>query len=96
MNQLTLPRFKSGETQIGYVRRVVLDGYTINTYQCRCMQIYNLHSIISELKKQGMEMTVKHQQAMDPSRGITPRFLVDVVFMTLDQRDLYKNKKKSA
>ncbi|OBU22870.1 hypothetical protein C0Z01_13490 [Photobacterium kishitanii] len=96
MLNLKLPTFKSSDTQNGYVRETLLLGYKINTCQCRCMGIYNLHSIISELKKQGMDITRNCKKVVDPIRGVITKHNVLEAYMTFDQRELYKNKKKSA
>lgn len=85
INKLGLPAPKYGEKQIHYLKRVLLNGYILNTRICRFIGIGNLHSLISSLKKQHFPHTVEHLKVVDPYTGELPPHSVDVIWMTPEQ-----------
>ena len=95
IHQLSLPEPKQGETQTYYIKRLLLNGYRINTRQCQFIGILNLHSRVSALKKARFPLTIEHKQVVDPATGKTPPYAVDVVYMTADQIHAYKRENAS-
>lgn len=85
---------KSYETQRGYTIRLLLNGYTVSTRDCRYVGIGNLHSIIPYLKKMGYEFNHEHKQAYCHARKSTPPQKVNVIFMDAIQRELGRNIKR--
>ena len=87
--QIGLPEPHSGEEQIGYVRRLLMSGHSINTRQARFIGIHNLHSIAAELRRRLMFET-EHRSVLEPLTGVMLRQPVDVLFMTPEQILLVK------
>jgi hypothetical protein len=73
------------EDQIRYIRRLLLDGHSINTRQARFIGIGNLHSVVSTLRHQGFPLRVWHTQALDPRTGERPPQPVDHLSLDIEQ-----------
>ena len=73
------------EEQAAYVRRLLREGFTINTRQARFIGIHNLHSIAAELRRKGFPLLIDHMPAMDPRTGELPPQLVDWLSTTTGQ-----------
>ncbi len=91
--EIDLPMPKGYETQIGYVKRLLVSGYRLNTRLCRFIGIANLHSITSALKNKGTMLVVEHGIAKCPETNETPPYPVDIIYMTTDQISEYKKTK---
>lgn len=78
-----IPRLSEGQRE--YVKRIALAGHELNTRQARYINIGNLHSVASDIKK-SFPITIEHRQVFCPqSKKVEPN-LVDVVYMTFEQR----------
>ena len=90
IKKLNLPEQHNSEKHINYVKRVLLTGRKLNTRQCRFIGIGNLHSIISALSTKHFPHTVKHRKVVDPYTGEVPPYEVDVIWMTPEQIQTFK------
>ena len=93
---LNLPQPKSYETQSTYILRAMYEGHELNTRICRYIGIHNLHSVAADLFKKRHSFVLKHGRVACPFTGKTPPFPVDIIYMTKDQREKWKAKKKPA
>lgn len=75
------------EDQICYIRRLLLDGHSINTRQARFIGIGNLHSVVPVLRRKGFPIRVWHTQALDPRTGERPPQPVDHISLDIEQAD---------
>ncbi len=91
---LSLPHKKNYETQVSYVKRILMLGFSINTREARLLGIHNLHSVLSSLKRKGIHLTIEHRSVIDPQTGHLNHFQVDVAYMTNEQIEM--NKKREA
>lgn len=73
------------EEQAAYVKRLLREGFTVNTRQARFIGIHNLHSIAAELRRKGFPLHTDHKPAMDPRTGELPPQRVDWLSMTTEQ-----------
>ncbi|WP_063704715.1 hypothetical protein [Pseudoalteromonas gelatinilytica] len=94
--ELGLSTPKKYEKQINYVLRLLLTGYSINTRMARYIGIYNLHSILSKLKKRGVPFTIDHVKAYCPLVQEVISNPVDKAYMSFEQVSLYKEKANTA
>lgn len=91
--ELELPEPKSFETQLLYILRLIAEGFVLNTRICRFIGIHNLHSIVSVLAKRGENFTLMYERVYCPFIGDIPPYPVDVIYMTKEQQDQYRNEK---
>lgn len=96
IKELGLPDYKSGETHINYITRLLLNGYKLNTRGCRFIGIGNLHSEILKLEKRNLQITIEKQRTIDPVTGEIPKQLVLVLWMTPSQIAEYHAQKERA
>jgi len=90
--ELGLPAPKKYEKQINYVLRLLLIHYPVNTRMARYIGIYNLHSILSKLKKRGVPFTIDHVKAYCPLVQEVISNPVDKAYMSFEQVSSYKEK----
>lgn len=83
--RLGFPPPYAHEQQIVYVRRLLLEGRSINTRQARFIGIHNLHSIAAELCRKGFPLHIEHKPAADPRTGESPPQRVDHLRMAEEQ-----------
>jgi hypothetical protein len=91
--ELGLPEPKSFETQLLYILRLIAEGFVLNTRICRFIGIHNLHSLASVLAKRGINFTLTYERVYCPFIGDIPPYPVDVIYMTNEQREHYRNEK---
>ncbi|MNH11356.1 hypothetical protein D3C79_708690 [compost metagenome] len=84
-DRLSFPTPFPHEEQAAYVRRLLREGFTVNTRQARFIGIHNLHSIAAELRRKGFPFHIDHKPAMDPRTGELPPQPVDHLSMTKEQ-----------
>ena len=92
--ELGLPEPSEAEEQLHFVRRVIAEGNSLNTRMCRHIGIYNLHSIVPKLFKQGVNFEWVNSPVYCPLLKITPPEPVIVIYMTMEQQKEYWEAKK--
>jgi hypothetical protein len=85
--ELGLPEPKGYDTQFNYLLRCIKQGLEIHTYICRYIGIGNLHSLISEMKRKGIPITVEHKKGYCYFTNEIRPHLVDHIYMTAEQRN---------
>lgn len=83
--QLGFPTPYGHEEQAAYVRRLLREGFSINTREARFVGIHNLHSIAAELRRKGFPFHTDHKPAMDPRTGELPPQPVDWLSLATEQ-----------
>ncbi|MBK8187487.1 MAG: hypothetical protein IPK77_09760 [Cellvibrio sp.] len=91
--ELNLPTPKTYETQLLYILRLISEGFVLNTRICRFIGIHNLHSLASVLVKRGVNFTLCYERVYCPFIGDIPPYPVDVIYMTKEQQEQYRNEK---
>ena len=91
---LGLPVPKSYQSQSGYVLMCASKGERLTTHLCRYIGIANLHSVVSSIKKIGIEIEVEHSPSYCPRAKKIKPIPVDVVYMTSEQIKAYQEWKK--
>jgi hypothetical protein len=81
---LGLPEPLCGETQFFYIVRCMKSGYELNTRICRYIGIYNLHSLVSKVRRKGTQFTLEHRRAICPFTGKLRPEPVDHIYMTTE------------
>lgn len=90
IKKLGLPEYIAGEKHINYVQRALLNGHRLDTRKCRYIGIGNLHSLVSKLARKQFPHSLKHDRVIDPHTGEIPVHLVDVIWMSMEQLETYK------
>ena len=91
--ELGLPEPKSYDNQLTYIKQLLLLGIRFNTRMARYCGIGNLHSLVTPLKKKGIEFNLDHGRVKCHFTGTTPPHPVDIISMTPEQVALYKKTK---
>jgi len=91
--ELGLPEPKSYDNQLTYIKRLLLLGFNFNTRKARYCGIGNLHSLVSPLRKKGIEFNLDHGRVKCPFTDTTPPHPVDILSMTPEQIAHYKKTK---
>ncbi|AVQ86861.1 hypothetical protein C7R88_05745 [Plesiomonas shigelloides] len=84
--KLGFPKPRPYESQLRYIRRVLISGYSLNTREAREIGIGNLHSQESNLRRKGFPLSKCCKPAPDPE---TKEMLSgDVVHIWVNPEDL--------
>jgi len=89
-----LPTPKSYDTQLGYIKRCIGSGYVLNSRLCSYIGIAHLHSYIPVLRQKGLEFSQEYGLSYCPARDFVPPYLVDIIYMTVEQQNQYREEKK--
>lgn len=92
--ELGLPSPDSSQTQESYVLSCLAAGLKLDTRICRYIDIANLHSVVSNISKKGIEIEVNHSPVMCPKAKKVKSQPVDVVHMTPEQIEAYQERQK--
>ncbi len=95
VKEIALPEYKGG-SQTHYLISILLKGYKINTYEARYIGIGNLHSYMSSLRKRyKLTHSSKRARVIDPLTGCLTNQTVLIVWLSDEQREAYKTRKKA-
>ncbi|MGC9422694.1 hypothetical protein [Vibrio sp.] len=95
IKELGFPEFKHS-SQLCYLVSLLLKGFKINTYEARYIGIGNLHSNMSTLReKYKLTHSSKRARVIDPLTGCLTNQTVLVVWLSDEQREAYKTRKKA-
>ncbi len=78
------------QNQTAYIRKLLLEGYVLNTRQARFAGIADFRTRIADLKRMGLPVTVQTKQAIDLFTGELNTHRVLHVWMTTEQRCTYR------
>lgn len=91
--ELGLPTPKGFDTEDTYILNAIANGHKLNTRKCRYIGIHNLHSLAARLKRKRFNFTLEHGRVTCPFTNELPTAPVDIVYMTDEQREQYKETK---
>ena len=83
--ELGLPEPKSYDNKLTYIKHLLLLGIRFNTRMARYCGIGNLHSLVTPLKRKGIEFKLEHGRVNCPFTNKTPPHPVDILSMSPEQ-----------
>ena len=93
--ELGLPNPHQCEEQLAFVKRIILEGDSLNTRVRRYIGIHNLHSIVPKLFKLGIAFEWVNIPVYCLLLKLTPPEPVIVIYMTMEQqKEYWKAKRK--
>ena len=92
--ELNLPEPHKAEEQLNYVKRTIVEGYTLNTRICRFIGIHNLHSIVPKLSESNVNFEKINIPVCCPLLKTMPPEPVIVIYMTMEQQKEYWESKE--